>query len=59
MVRKIQKYFLGLEKRNQSNKYIKSLIDEEGKHISNKEEILKEHVKFYSKLYETRNSFEN
>ena len=53
------KYFLGMEKRNQVNKYVKLLVNEKGDEISSRKEILEEEVNFYSKLYETRKSFEN
>ena len=45
------KYFLSLEKRNQSIKHIKCLVNESGKIISHPTEILKEHEMFYQKLY--------
>ena len=51
-------YFLGLEKKNQSQKCMCSLINDEGNLIENRNEILKEQAKFYTKLYTSKNSFD-
>ena len=53
------KYFSNLEKRNQSNKYIKILINDKGQEINTGKEILKEEVKFYSLLYKSKESFKS
>ena len=48
---KCSKYFCSLEKKNYVNKTITELIDENGKHISNQNDILNAQENFYRKLY--------
>ena len=48
------RYFINLEKRNQDKKYIKKLIDEDGREITDPKEIIQEQKKFYEKLYTTK-----
>ena len=61
-------YFLNLEKRNYNSSCIKKLITEEGKEMTDLEEIIQEQKNFYQKLYihlnnanslETENKFLN
>ena len=52
------KYFLGMEKSKQTKKCIHALIDQEGNMITNREEVLNEQVKYYTKLYTSKKSFE-
>ena len=49
------KYFLNLEKRNDENKCIKSLIKEDNSIITDPKEILEEQRRFYHKLYSSQN----
>ena len=53
------KYFINLEKRNQDKKYIKKLIDEDGREITDHKEIIQEQKKFYEKLYTTKTGNHN
>ena len=48
------KYFINLEKRNYDRKYIKTLITDNGKEITNQKDIVKEQMNFYVKLYATK-----
>ena len=48
------KYFLNLEKRNYNSKCIKTLINKEGKEITDMEKILEEQKLFYENLYTTK-----
>jgi len=48
---KSTKYFYNLEKRRYENKNIKILIDDKGNSIMNPDDILKEEVRYYQKLY--------
>jgi hypothetical protein len=53
---KSNKYFLNLEKRNQSKKNIKQL-NVDGKMINNPDSIISEQAKFYKALYSSRNGY--
>ena len=53
---KSSKYFLTLEKRNFNNKTLDRLQLENGKVITNPNEISKEQFKFYQKLYTSNNT---
>jgi hypothetical protein len=53
---KCSKYFLNLEKRNYKTKYIKSLLNADGKEITEPNDILREEESFYKNLYQTRNT---
>jgi len=48
---KSTKYFYNLEKRNYENKNIKLLLDDSGKELKSRSEIMKEEVRFYKSLY--------
>lgn len=52
---KNSRYFINLEKRNQKNKVITKLETSKGDIVINANDILKEQVSFYSKLYSTSN----
>ena len=51
---KNSKYFLNLEKRNYNTKNIKTLINEDGKEITELEDIIKEENNFYDNLYSSQ-----
>ena len=51
MGEKSTKYFHSLEKRNQENKHIKTLVTDDNQTLWDMKEILKEEVRFYQKLY--------
>ena len=48
---KNSKYFLNLEKRNYSEKYMKSVITSQGSNITDASEIINEQAKYYENLY--------
>jgi len=51
---KSTKYFHSLEKRNQENKHIKLLLDDNDKEIKGVKNILQEEVRFYRDLYKSQ-----
>ena len=52
---KCSKYVFNLEKQNTKIKYIKCLINEDGKNIDDLDLILKEEEKFYKNFYNKKN----
>jgi len=51
---KNSKYFLGLEKRNYKNKCISKLINDNGKEITDHDQILKMEKEFYEELFKSK-----
>ena len=56
---KNSKYFLGLEKKRQTNNIITTVKNKSGHNVYKKEEIIKEVVQFYENLYSPSEIHEN
>ena len=51
--------FFYLEKRNYNNKYIKKLISDNNKELTNLEDIIEEKRQFYKTLYTSKRNFKD
>ena len=58
-MKKNNKFFLGLEKNKAKRKHITTILKNNGKYTSDKDEILKEQVYFYTHLYSDKEISEN
>ena len=57
--REIPDIFFNLEKRNYINKFMQSLVTDNGQLVSEFKDVLNEHLNFYSSLYSSRETVES